>query len=45
VFEGLKKVGYNVTVPAKTMKEEEKHDDEVSHAYHCRGKGHHIENY
>jgi len=43
VFEGLKKVNYNVTVPAIEMTEEEKYDKEVSCVYHCGGKGHHIE--
>jgi len=44
VFVGLKKVGYNVTVPAESMKEEEKYDEESSCAYHCEGKGHHVKN-
>jgi len=30
MFEWLKKVGYNVTAPAATIKEEEKYDEEVS---------------
>jgi len=44
MFERLKKACYNVTAPATTMKEEEKYDEEVSCAYHCEEKGHHIEN-
>ena len=44
VFEGLRKAGHNITVPATSIKKEEKYDKESSCAYHSGGIGHDIEN-
>ncbi|KAJ1383799.1 G-patch domain [Sesbania bispinosa] len=44
IFEGLKKVGYNVTIPSTLMKDEGMYDEESSCAYHDGAAGHDIEN-
>ncbi|KAJ1426533.1 hypothetical protein SESBI_10277 [Sesbania bispinosa] len=44
IFEGLKKAGYNVTIPSTLMKDEGMYDEESSCAYHDGAVGHDIEN-
>ncbi|XP_061373468.1 uncharacterized protein LOC133315815 [Gastrolobium bilobum] len=44
IWECLKKAGYDITVPGRFMKDDEKYDDESSCAYHNGHTGHDIEN-
>ncbi|XP_061359320.1 uncharacterized protein LOC133303422 [Gastrolobium bilobum] len=44
IWEGLKKAGYDITVPGCSMKDEEKYDIESSCAYHSGHVGHDTEN-
>ncbi|KAJ1433199.1 Retrotransposon gag domain [Sesbania bispinosa] len=44
IFEGLKKAGYNETIPSTLMKDEGMYDEESSCAYHDGAVGHDIEN-